>query len=123
MIRVRRARHLRKYKPKYPLMETALLNYLKETRKGGCSVNGTMLKRKAMSLYQEIYQDEAFSASKGFIWKFMQRNRLTTRTVTVVARVNILAKSDPHGGNKFNLEKNREEIQLKKNSDNLSTFL
>ena len=45
-----------------------------------------MLKRNIMSLYHDIYQDEAFSASKGFIWKFMQRNRLTTRTVTGVGQ-------------------------------------
>ena len=34
-----------------------------------------------------------------------------------------MAKSAPGGGNNFNLEKNREEIQLEKNIDKLSTFL
>ena len=34
-----------------------------------------------------------------------------------------LGQKRPRGGNKFNLEKNREEIQLEKNNDKLPTFL
>ena len=42
----------------------------------------------------------------------------------IITRVNVLAKSAPGGGgNKFNLGKNREEIQLEKTNDKLSTFL
>ena len=46
--------------------------------------------------------------------------------VDLLTRVNILAKRaspPPGGGDKFNFEKNREEIQLEKKNDKLSTFL
>ena len=41
--------------------------------------------------------------------------------ITIFARVNILAKSALLGENKFNSEKNREEIQLERSNDKLST--
>ena len=85
-LRTFKCRRIRKYKAKYPLMETALLDFIKETRKAGGSVSGNVVKREALSLYQSHYHDGAFKSSKGWLWKFMKRNKLVQRTVTGVGQ-------------------------------------
>ena len=67
-------------------MEEALLEYVRERRKSGVSLNGNVVKRKAVSLYQTHYHDGEFRASKGWYWKFLKRNKLVQRRVTGVGQ-------------------------------------
>ena len=67
-------------------MEEALLAYVRELRKSGVSVNGNVVKRKALSLYQTHYHDGKFKSSKGWYWKFLKRNKLVQRAVTGVGQ-------------------------------------
>ena len=49
----------------WKLFMEAHANYIKEVRANGHSLNPNLVKRKALSLYQSIYQDGAFKGWKG----------------------------------------------------------
>ena len=83
--KVRARRRLRRYTPKYPLLEIALLSDVKDKRGKEFTITGTTIRRKALELFPTLYQEEdQFKASKGFLERFLRRNNLVERAVTGV---------------------------------------
>ena len=87
-INVRSHRRIRQSNAKYPLLESALLDYIKEERGKRNSVTGKQIRRKAMVLYPAMYpgNNERFSASCGWLRRMIRRNNLKFRRVTSVGQ-------------------------------------
>ena len=86
-VNTHRCRKVRAGKPLYKLLDAAVLDYLKESRGKGIAVNGQKLRRKAKSLFPQLYHDYEhgrFVASTGWLKRFMKRNEFTVRQATSV---------------------------------------
>ena len=80
--RTGKSRRLRKFTPKFPLLENALVNFVREKRKTGRTVTGKMIRKKALELHPSLYGDVPFKGSQFFLYKFMRRNKLVERSIT-----------------------------------------
>ena len=71
---------------KYPLLEKALLSYIKEKREKKENVNGKKIRRYAASIFPDLYPDSKlrFKASNGFLHNFLRRNKLVRRRIRSV---------------------------------------
>lgn len=85
---IRSKRRLTQSRAKYPLLESALIDFIKEERGKRNSVTGKQIRRKAMVLYQTLYPGsrERFSASYGWLRRMVRRNNLSFRRVTSVGQ-------------------------------------
>eukprot|EP00795_Rhopilema_esculentum_P002477 gene2477-18139_t len=83
-ITVRSQRRIRQSNAKCPLIESALLDYIKEERGKRNSVTGKQIHRKAMVIFPAMYlsNNERFSASCGWLLRMIRRNNLKFRRVT-----------------------------------------
>jgi transposase-like protein len=74
--------------PKYPELEARLLEWFKEKRSGKLAVNYDLLISKAIGIFNEIKtsSEDKFCGSIGWLKGFLQRNRLTSRSVTTVGQ-------------------------------------
>ena len=65
----------RSYKAKYPLLEQAVVDYIKEQRKNRQSLTGSMIIRKTKALFHNLYHspDSQFAASKGLFTRVLSQ--------------------------------------------------
>ena len=82
----RRRRLTYKSKAKYPDVEARLLDWVKEKREEGILVHGKAVRAKAKELVAEVYPDDNFKASNGWLVRFLRRNKLVSRRVTTVGQ-------------------------------------
>ena len=84
----RKKRKNRQRKAKYPLLENALLSYIKERRNKNENVDGKKIRRHAVSIFSGLHPDcdIPFKASNGFLHNFLKRNNLVRRRVTSVGQ-------------------------------------
>ena len=76
---------IRPMKAKYPLLEDAIVQFVKETRSKRQTVNGKMICRKATNVFPNIYPDpNETSASNRWLKRMLKRNNLNYRRVTSV---------------------------------------
>jgi hypothetical protein len=74
-----------KVRGQFPELEAALVEWLRDIRKDGITVNGDYIKAQAKKLFKEVYPDEDFEnfkASNGWLQRFMVRHSITFRCVT-----------------------------------------
>ena len=71
-----RSKRIRQSNGKYPLLESALLDYVKQQRGKRNSVTGKQIRRKALVLFPTMYpgNNERFSASFGWLRRIIRRN-------------------------------------------------
>jgi transposase-like protein len=78
--------------PKFPALETALVNWVKETRKNQNAVSRTMIQMKAKALAQQRQWQltcpgiGSFSFSNKWLDGFMNRNNFSNRRRTTIAQ-------------------------------------
>ena len=74
--------------PKFPDMEECLAEWVFAQREDGIGVHGKAISAKARELHAELYEGEPidFNASKGWLSRFLQRNKLCSRRVTTVGQ-------------------------------------
>ncbi|CAF1027868.1 unnamed protein product [Brachionus calyciflorus] len=75
----------------YPLMESQLIDWIKEKRSNGACISGFSIRQKAIELYSRIYSnvDESnvqFKASNGWLVNFCKRKNLVLRRITTSGR-------------------------------------
>ena len=87
-VKSRFKRRIRLTKAKFPLLEDALVQYVKEERGKRQTVTGKMIRRKATTLFPNIYPNpaETFKASNGWLTRMLNRNNLSYRRVTSVGQ-------------------------------------
>ena len=73
-------------KPLAPEMEDVLLEWIHSRRLKGLRVSRKLIMRKALHLSKEQQNMEDFTASNGWIQKFMSRHGLSLRRKTTVAQ-------------------------------------
>ena len=85
---IRVQRRLREHKAKYPLLEEALIDFIKEERAKLHSVTGKQIRQKALVLFKSLYPGsrEMFTASHGWLRRMVKRNKLSFRPVTCVGQ-------------------------------------
>ena len=73
---------------KYPLLEDAIIYYLKEERTKRHSITGPQLRRKALALSKNLYpgSTEKFTASYVWFRRMIRRNNISFRRVTSVGQ-------------------------------------
>ena len=73
-------------KAKYPALEDAIMQFIKDERKLGRSVNGETIKRKALTLFPKLFSmpGASFKTSKGWLRRMLLRNNLSFRRVSSV---------------------------------------
>ena len=76
--------NIRGGKAKYPELEDAIMHLIEDERKSGRSVNGKMVKRKALTLFPKLLPmpGASFKVSKGWLRLMLLRNNLSFRRVT-----------------------------------------
>ena len=81
-------RRLKQSKAKYTLIESALLDYVKEERGKWNFVTGKQIRKKALVLFPSMYpgNNERFSASCGWLRRMIRQNNLTFCRVTSVGQ-------------------------------------
>ncbi|RWS23637.1 pogo transposable element with KRAB domain-like protein [Leptotrombidium deliense] len=89
-VTVRRRRLIRsdrnKFYPKLPETEKLLFEYIENRREKGLSVNQREIKFEAIKINDELQERSAFSASNGWINRFLNRHDLTLRTATSIGQ-------------------------------------
>ena len=87
-VKSRSKRRIRLTKTKFPLLEEALVQYVKEERGKRQTVTGKMIRREATTLFPNIYPNpkETFKASNGWLTRMINRNNLSYRRVTSVGQ-------------------------------------
>ena len=72
----------------YPLLDTALVNFIKQKREERLAVTGNMIRRKARAVFNELYPESntTFKASKGWLERFLRQNDMTFRLATSVGQ-------------------------------------
>ena len=84
---VRTKRRFKGNTPKFPLLEEALMDFIKEEREKRNVVTGKMIRRKALVLGQNLYlANHGFKASHGWFERMAKRNKLSFRRVTSVGQ-------------------------------------
>ena len=66
----------------FPSLEEKLVQWIKAQREEGFCVNRRTVRLRALELKTELELPESFSASTGWMTKFMLRNGLGKRRVT-----------------------------------------
>jgi hypothetical protein len=72
------------YKVVFPLMENRLHAWIKSVRENGGCLDGRAIQAKAMSFMNE--DDRSFTASRGWLMRFLHRKKLSLRRVTTKGR-------------------------------------
>ncbi|RWS20535.1 tigger transposable element-derived protein 1-like protein, partial [Leptotrombidium deliense] len=89
-VAIRRRRLVRsdknKFKPELPETENLLINWFNERRNKGLAINQRELKFQAIKINNELQERSAFSASNGWIDRFINRHGLSMRTATSVGQ-------------------------------------
>ena len=87
-INISSRRNIRGGKAQYPELEDAIMEFIRDERKFGRSVNGKMIQRKALVLFPKLYPMPcaSFKASKGWLRRMLLRNDLSFRRVTSVGQ-------------------------------------
>lgn len=65
------------HKPEYEELENRLYDWFLKQRQRNCTINGPILKRKAVELFKTVYPDKDekdFNASEGWLYKFKRRH-------------------------------------------------
>ena len=94
-INISSCRNIQGGKAQNPELEDAIMEFIRDERKFGRSVNGKMIHRKALVLFPKLYPMPcaSFKASKGWLPRILLRNNLSFRRVTSVGQK---ASSDAH---------------------------
>ena len=94
-------RNIQGGKAKYPELEDAIMHFIQDERKLGRSVNGKMIKRKALTLFPKLFPmpGASFKASKGWLRRMLLRNNLSFRRVTSVGQK--VPPDAPERGDRF----------------------
>ena len=81
-------RRIRTFKAKFPLLEDVIVDFVKEVRGKRQTVTGNMIRRKALTVFPNIYPDPSvhFTASNGWLRRMLNRNNLKYRRVTSVGQ-------------------------------------
>ena len=87
-INISSRRNIRGGKAQYPELEDAIMEFIRDERKFGRSVNGKMIQRKALVLFPKLYPMPcaSFKASKGWFQRMLLQNNLLFRRVTRVGQ-------------------------------------
>jgi transposase-like protein len=67
----------------HPEMEMQLHSWIKTVRLSGGCVDGKTIQTKALQMMKD---DKSFTASRGWLMRFLQRKRLTLRRITTTGR-------------------------------------
>jgi hypothetical protein len=74
------------YPGEWPVLDNALVKYIREMRKQKLNVSAKDLREKA-TLYASQLEIEPFSASNGYLFRFMKRNKVVRRKITHKAQI------------------------------------
>ena len=78
-------KRIRKGTSPYPLLDTAVVDFIKQKRDERLVVTGKLIRRQAMiASFKELYPESniAFKASNGWLTLFLKRNEITFRRAT-----------------------------------------
>jgi transposase-like protein len=72
-----------KRQAKYPRLEIELVSWLEGLRRDGVTVSSSCIQQQARRVFNELYNDhEEFTASNGWLSRFLKRHNLVSRAVT-----------------------------------------
>lgn len=66
---------------KFPLLEKALLDWLKSMRSKNIPLDGNALKEKSIVFFEKLYPNESFKASDGWLQNFKHRHEITFKKI------------------------------------------
>ena len=81
-------RNIRGGKTQYPELEDAIMEFIRDERKFGRSVNGKIIQRKALVLFPKLYPMPcaSFKVSKGWLQKMLLQNNLSFKRITSIGQ-------------------------------------